>query len=182
MRAVDYVTNGFGGIIDDIMNASRGVYTPTTASVTRPVYTPPPRAFAPAPPSDYAIRQAFTDQNLPAPIAESAFQTYKSRGVAGIDQAISFLSAFNEAFTAASNSGYYISVRNRLGPLAAVNQAVNASFNTAASRTGTNPLANEIRSRITQAIGTDPKSIGYIMYSVPFIADALRTARNRLAR
>jgi len=142
----------------------------------------PPRAFPPAPPSDYAVRQAFTNENLPGPIAEAGLQTYKARGVGGIDQAISFLSAFNDAITAASNSGYYISVRNRLGPLAATNQAVNASFNTAAARTGSNQLINELRSRITQAIGKDPKSLGYIMYSVPFIASSLSTIRNRLAR
>jgi len=141
-----------------------------------------PRAFPPAPPSDYAVLQAFNDQNLPDPIASAGLQTYKSRGISGIDQSINFFQALLEGIQAYGKSSAWIASLNRMGPEKAVLDAFIKVFNTAASRFGANPLTNSIRDAILKQIRQDARNASLIGYSLPFIYSALGQVRNRLAR
>jgi hypothetical protein len=129
---------------------SQSIYTKEQASLRGG--TDYPRAFPPAPPSDYAVLQAFNDQNLPDPIASAGLQTYKSRGIAGIDQAVNFIGAMAEGFNAYERSGLWVVMRDRMGYEKAILDAFNRVFNTAASRFGANPLTNAFRDAIIKRL------------------------------
>jgi hypothetical protein len=196
MRNVEYITNGFGapplsapdpyasirvaGLLPVPDPYSGAVYTKEQLSLRGG--TDFPRAFPPAPPSDYAVLQAFNDQNIPGPIASAGLQTYKSRGIAGIDQAVNFIRAMGEGFNAYERSGLWVVMRDRMGYEKAILDAFNRVFNTAASRFGANPLTNAFRDAIIKLIRQDASNAKLILYSVSFIYSALVDVRKRLAR
>jgi hypothetical protein len=185
MRNVEYITNGFGGVIDDFLRGGpspvvESVYTKQQASLRGG--TNYPRAFPPAPPSDYAVLQAFNDQNLPDPIASAGLQTYKSRGIAGIDQTVAFFGAVLEGFSAYERSGLWVVMRDRIGYEKAILDAFNRVFNTAVSRFGTNPLTNAFRDAMLKLIRQDASNSKLLLYSLSFIYSAMVDVRKRLAR
>ena len=191
MRNVEYITNGFGAP-DPYASIRVGGLLPVPDPYSGAVYTKEqyrlrggtdfPRAFPPAPPSDYAVLQAFNDQNLPDPIASAGLQTYKSRGIAGIDQSVNFFQAMLEGFNAYERSGLWVVLRDRIGYEKAVLDAFNRVFNTAASRFGANPLTNVFRDAMLKLIRQDASNAKIILYSLSFIYSSLLQVRNRLAR
>ncbi len=194
MRAVDYVTNGFGGFSEAIQSAVRGgmlfpvpdpysgsFYTKEQVALRGPRETP--RAFPPAPFSDYAVLQAFNDQQLFDPIASAGLQTYKSRGIGGIDQAVNFFEALLQGFEAYGKMGLFEADQRRMGFEKALVDAFRKVFNTAASRTGSNPLTNAIRDQILKRLqGNVEREARMIFYSLPFIYSSLVDVRRRLTR
>ena len=198
MRNIEYITNGFGAPMQslggwtDILEQFRPSVVAPKIPVPQSIYTNEqlrlrggtdfPRAFPPAPPSDYAVLQAFNDQNLIDPIASAGLQTYKSRGIAGIDQSINFFQALLEGFQAYGKSSAWTASLNRMGLQNAVLDAFIKVFNTAASRFGANPLTNSIRDAILKQIRQDARNASLIGYSLPFIYSALVDVRKRLAR
>ena len=191
MRNIEYITNGFGAP-DPYASIRVGGLLPVPDPYSGAVYTKEqyrlrggtdfPRAFPPAPPSDYAVLQAFNDQNLPDPIASAGLQTYKSRGIAGIDQSVNFFQAMLEGFNAYERSGLWVVLRDRIGYEKAVLDAFNRVFNTAASRFGANPLTNAFRDAMLKLIRQDASNAKIILYSLSFIYSSLLQVRNRLAR
>ena len=198
MRNVEYITNGFGaapqglGGWTDILEQFRPSVVAPKPPIPQSIYTKEqlrlrggtdfPRAFPPAPPSDYAVLQAFNDQQLVDPIASAGLQTYKSRGIAGIDQSINFFQALLEGFQAYGKSSAWTASLNRMGLQNAVLDAFIKVFNTAASRFGANPLTNSIRDAILKQIRQDVENAKMVFYSLPFIYSALVDVRKRLAR
>jgi len=191
MRNVEYITNGFGAP-DPYASIRVGGLLPVPDPYSGAVYTKEqyhlrggtdfPRAFPPAPPSDYAVLQAFNDQQLVGPIASAGLQTYKSRGIAGIDQSINFFQALLEGFQAYGKSSAFTASLNRMSLQNVLLDAFNRVFNTAASRFGANPLTNSIRDAILKQIRQDVENAKMIFYSLPFIYSALVDVRKRLAR
>ena len=191
MRNVEYITNGFGAP-DPYASIRVGGLLPVPDPYSGAVYTKEqyhlrggtdfPRAFPPAPPSDYAVLQAFNDQKLPDPIASAGLQTYKSRGIAGIDQSANFMQAVSDGFRAYGRTNAWTASLNRMGFQNAVLDAFIKVFNTAAMRFGTNPLTNSFRDVIIKQIRQDANNANGIFYSRPFIDSALAQIRNRLAR
>lgn len=198
MRNVEYITNGFGAPMQslggwtDILEQFRPSVVAPKIPVPQSIYTTEqlrlrgrtdfPRAFPPAPPSDYAVLQAFNDQQLVGPIASAGLQTYKSRGIAGIDQSINFFQALLEGFEAYGKTINFAASLNRMGLQNAVLDAFKRVFNTAASRFGANPLTNSIRDAILKQIQQDVDNAKMVFYSLPFIYSSLVDVRKRLAR
>ena len=151
MRHVDYITNGFGQMIQP----------------------------APVSPDGRLLERAGLDSTF-----ASAFRaTINQRGVAGIDQAINFFSRYDQSMQA-----LYTQIEAQKSPLGgkrgkdAAYEMVRRTFNAIASQVGTNPLINEITSRILKNIQTsqaqDYKFI--LAYSGASMTDFLKTARSYL--
>lgn len=192
MRAVDYVTNGFGGVVDDIIRTSVPVLPPSIAvpiapPANLPLFNSGPSGasgiqFAPV---ETKIRALLESSGFPQYIVEAAIQTYRTRGVAGFIQAKNFGEALGPAFQAAMRLAKSQAERTgyvKLGLL--YRNAITGTLNTAASRTGTNPLINSMRTFYTSAASSIPDSSrdpeGY-MYNImgksrelgPFFLDRL---------
>lgn len=172
MRAVDYVTNGFGGVVDDIIRLSVPVPPP---SISVPV--PPPSISVPVAnlplfnsgpsgasglqfaPVETKIRALLESSRFPQYIVEAAVQTYRTRGVAGLIQAKNFGEALGPAFQAAMRLAKQQAERTGYANLGALyRNVITGALNTAASRTGTNPLINSMRTFYTSAASSIPNS------------------------
>ena len=116
-------------------------------------------------------------------LTDSAIATVRQRGIAGIDQAINFFSRYDQSMQA-----LYTQLEAQKSPLGgkrgkdAAYEMVRRTFNAIASQVGTNPLINEITSRILKNIQTsqaqDYKFI--LAYSGASMTDFLKTARSYL--
>lgn len=192
MRQVDYVTNGFGGVVDDIIKIP--VPIPNLIAPTSPTL-PVVSAYAASSPSgpsgiqlapvETKIRALLEPSGFPQYIVEAAIQTYRTRGVAGFIQAKNFGEALGPAFQAAMRLAKSQAERTGYAKLGLLyRNAITGTLNTAASRTGTNPLINSMRSFYTSAASSIPDSSrdpeGY-MYNImgksrelgPFFLDRL---------
>ena len=98
MRAVDYVTNGFGGVVSDIVRLA--VPAPTIGTFAPPI-APPSGPSGPSglqyAPVETKMRVFLESLRLPQYIVEAAIQTYRTRGVAGLIQAKNFGEALGPA-------------------------------------------------------------------------------------
>ena len=116
-------------------------------------------------------------------LTDSAIQTVRQRGIAGIDQAINFFSRYDQSMQAlvTQMQGQGRPLEGKRGKDAAY-EAARRVFNAIASQVGTNPLINEIRSRILKNIqtsqGQDYKFI--LAYAGSSMTDFLKTARASL--
>ena len=133
-------------------------------------------------PSPSIIPSAFTRAGI-GMLTDSAIATVRQRGIAGIDQAINFFSRYDQSMQA-----LYTMMETQKSPLGgkrgkdAAYEAVRRVFNAIASQVGTNPLINEITSRILKNIqtsqGEDFKFI--LAYAGGSMTDFLKTARSYL--
>ena len=167
MRAVDYVTHGFGGVVDDIIRISAPV--PTIGPAVPALPPVPLDNYGTASPSgasglQYApvetkIRAFLESARFPQYIVEAAVQTYRTRGAAGLIQAENFGQALKPAFQAAMRLAMQQAERTGYANLGALYKGViTGALNTAASRTGTNPLVNAMRTYYTSIIASVPNS------------------------
>lgn len=137
MRAVDYVTQGFG--------------------------TPPSGPSGPSglqyAPVETKMRAFLESLRLPQYIVEAAIQTYRTRGVAGMIQAKNFGEALGPAFYAAMRTVRGQAERTGYANFGALyKNAITRALNAAASRTGANPLTNSMRTFYTSAASSIPNS------------------------
>lgn len=167
MRSVDYVTNGFGGVVDDIIKLS--VPVPTIGPIVPNLPSAPAESYRTASPSgasgiqfapvETKIRALLESARFPQYIVEAAVQTYRTRGVAGLIQAKNFGQAVGPAFQAAMRLAKQQAERTGYANLGALyRNAITGALNTAASRTGTNPLINSMRTFYTSAASSIPNS------------------------
>lgn len=141
MRAVDYVTNGFGGPFDDAisMMQSSGFITPLSGEA--------------------AIRQNLTLSGVPDSIINAAILTYRQFGSSGFRKTLAFVDAMDQAENALKNINPNIKLQLS-GPMAGVafKRALNSMLNTAASRIGLNPLSSAILQSVRQRLSSIPDS------------------------
>ena len=133
MRAVDYVTNGFGGVVDDII-AGRGVTAGGPSNFLGGAQTLLKQA------------NAFKNAGL-GQFVNPGVQTLGTRGIAGLDQAINFFKAADQAINALEwgQKAQITATISRIGEKAAIDQFARTVYNTAASRFGINPLIAAMR-------------------------------------
>jgi len=170
MRAVDYVTNGFGG--------------PTPVPVpTLPSYLPSYPSDSYAGPSgrqwfNYApietkIRAYLASVPVAQNIVEAAVQTYRTSGYSGFEKAVNFLSALGEAAQAGERA-YASRPYKGTKPGTEYKDYINRALNTAFSRVGSNPLINAIatfyRSIVAQIPDSEQNPDRWIAARMPEIA------------
>lgn len=166
MRAVDYVTNGFGGVYDDIIRLTVPVIPPSIAAPTLPSANIPLYNSGPSgasglqyAPVETKIRAFLESARFPQYMVEAAVQTYRTRGVAGLIQAKNFGEALGPAFYAAMRTVRGQAERTGYANFGALyRDAITRTLNTAASRTGANPLTNSMRTFYTSAASSIPNS------------------------
>lgn len=165
MRAVDYVRNGFGGVVDDIIRLSvpvpPSIGVPAAPPANLPLFNSGPSGasglqFAPV---ETKIRAFLESSRFPQYIVEAAVQTYRTRGVAGLIQVKNFGEALGPAFDAAMRLAKQQAERTGYANFGALyRNVITRALNTAASRTGANPLTNSMRTFYTSAASSIPNS------------------------
>ena len=187
MRAVDYVTNGFGGFFDSIQKITAEIRP--TGSLGQVLDNPAAKinAFMQATNADPTLRMV-------------AIQTAEQRGLAGIDQTVRFFAAAQDALNVARGAfpepvppasvpkfppfndqwiQWYRTSGDRLYADRAIKMA-NSVINTAASRVGTNPLTSyfiqTLRSAISNITTHDQSKLVY------FKIDQQRQLATRILR
>ena len=139
MRAVDYVTNGFGGPMGDLarlaqtpeFQAAAAAANRQSASLPVPQLSIPP---------DVMIRNVLRDE--PESVVNAAIQTYRRFGASGFVRTANFVNALqrtDDAFLSifpGALSGQVSGARFK--------QIFNGLLNTAASRTGLTPFSSLI--------------------------------------
>ena len=147
MRAVDYVTHGFGGPTP--VPVPTPVTIPTVPSYAAPVNVD--RSYA-GPSGSGGIKYAPIETQIRAylasvPVAqnivEAAVQTYRTSGYSGFEKAVNFLSALGESAQAGERA-YASRPYKGTKPGTEYKAYVNGALNTALSRVGSNPLINAI--------------------------------------
>jgi len=187
MRAVDYVTHGFGSPTQ-VMSVP--AYIPPTQNLVGgggPI--PPgfgdPRYTSTAPSSrEILFRQidAFEKAGL-NPFSKAGIETLGTRGMAGLDQAIAYFKAADDAVTAIEKQrGIYYSLQGRVGTKDALDQVAQTIFATAASRVGLNPLIISMRDWFISKIRSNPTEAKkfWIAYSPSAAVQALQKVRASL--
>lgn len=172
MRAVDYVTHGFGYQPPMPVPAPTPVPVPTPVTIPFPqlptdIKVPTGYSTSPSGPSGlkYApvetkIREYLASVPVPQYIIEAAVQTYRTSGYAGFQKVLNFMSAIGQAANAGEqlmiSSGAYKGSQ----PGAAYKKFINGALNTAVSRVGSNPLISAIatfyRSLVAQVPDSEP--------------------------
>ena len=159
MRAVDYVTNGFGGIIDDLQSITREIRP--TGSLGYLLDNPVAKLNA-------AMRTISSDETLRI----AAIQTAQQRGLAGIEQTANFFAAAQDALNVARGMvpdvvapanvprfppfndqfmAWYRTSGDKLNAQRLL-KIMNIMINTASSRVGTNPLTNYFIQKLRSAM------------------------------
>jgi hypothetical protein len=160
MRAVDYVTNGFG--------APLPILNPTQQESIQPY-----------------VESAVAGYGVPLSVIKAAVRTYYQFGPSGFRRTLSFVDAIEDAEGALVRM--FPNLPNQLlGPMAglAYKRAFNALLNTAASRFGLTPLSSEIIGTIRDRLNripdssTNPKS--QFNQMIPSYIQSVRTWVGRL--
>jgi len=155
MRAVDYITNGFGKQI-------------------QPIIAPPQVS------PDVALLQK---SGLDSSYAPAFRATINQRGVAGIDQAINFFSRFDQSIQAlyTQMQGQGKPLEGKRGKVAAY-EMVRRAFNAIASQVGTNPLINAFRSAaLSQINNSQAQEYKFLLGIIgPYLTEGLQRLRASL--
>lgn len=134
MRAVDYVTNGFGGPIPTLNPAQQQSIQPY-------------------------VESAVSGYGVPLAVVKAAVRTYYQFGPSGFRRTLAFVDAIEDADGALERM--FPNLRNQLrGPMAglAYKRAFNGLLNTAASRSGLTPLSSELVQTIRERLNRIPDS------------------------
>jgi hypothetical protein len=166
MRAVDYITNGFGGFSDDIQKITAEIRP--TGNLGQVLDNPAAK-----------INAFMVSTNADPTLRMVAVQTAQQRGLAGIEQTVNFFSAAQSALDVAKGMvpdvvapaniprfppfndqfmAWYRTSGDKLNAQRLL-KIMNIMINTASSRVGTNPLTNyliqKLRSAMPNATSTD---------------------------
>jgi len=157
MRAVDYVTNGFGGQIQAIIV--------------------PPQVS----PDVVLLQKAGLDSSF----APAFRATINQRGVAGIDQAIEFFSRYDQSILALSqmlqqNNWTLDGIRGKGKDVAY--EVMRRAFNSVASQVGTNPLINAYtKASLTQVSQSQAQEYKFLLVFIgQYLTESLRRLRASL--
>ena len=134
MRAVDYVTNGFGGSLP-ILNS-------TQQESIQPY-----------------VESAVAGYGVPLSVIKAAVRTYYQFGLSGFRRTLAFVDAINQAEEAFVR--IYPNVKSQLsGPNAGAvyKRGIKSMLNTAASRIGLTPLSSAILDGVNQWLDSIPNS------------------------
>lgn len=191
MRAVDYVTHGFGGWTDILTNQLqsqefRDLARQMALRTIDPGYFSSPsgpagasvRPTGPTPRSPAeAVQMRLANAGYPASVSNAAFSAVNRFGMAGLDRTINFLTAYFDGLKAWGTSSVGQRAIMMAGPspwAGAVPKQVyiegaKSAFNTAASRFGIDPLSKAVRdftmSSLASAAGD--RAAGDVILYVP---------------
>ena len=167
MRAVDYVTHGFGGWTDIITRqlqsqefkdlsrqmALRSIDPGYFSSPSGPAgASVSPTGPTPRSPAE-AVQMRLAKAGYPTFISNAAFSVANRFGTVGLDRTINFLTAYFEGLRAwgSSSAGQRIimmagpGTESSVVPKKVYIEAAKSAFNTAASRFGIDPLSKSVR-------------------------------------
>ena len=151
MRAVDYVTHGFGGTWQDVMSAARQAL-PTVSGSLGALLPPTPEAI---------ISLAF--QDAPDSAKSAAIQTYRRFGASGFVRTANFVRALESSEDAFLTM--FPGTLSRQISGARLKQIFNALLNTAGARTGLTPLSSLIiqgyRELLSEIPDNYPNALGW---------------------
>ena len=161
MRAVDYVTHGFGGPTLPIAGV-----LPPGVSLNAPIQV--------------RVENAVAGYQVPLSAIKAAVITYNQLGPAGFKKTLAYVDAIEDAGGALIRM-FPNMLAQLNGPMAGLiyKRGVNGILNAAASRIGLTPLSSEIAGTIRERLNripdssTDPKSQFERM--VPFYISSMRT-------
>jgi len=159
MRAIDYVTQGFGAPIPTLNRADIIRQQPSIQPY---------------------VERAVAGYEVPLAVIKAAVVTYNLIGPSGFNRTLAFVDAIGDAEGALERM--FPNIRNQLrGPMAglAYKRAFNGILNTAASRIGLTPLSSELVNTIRDRLNripdssTDPKS--QMQQMIPSYLRSMRT-------
>jgi len=128
MRAVDYVTNGFGGPVKPVPIQSVGTDTLLL------------------------IGRKLREYRFPDSIVTAAVNSVSQIGPVALDQAIKYLQAYYSAVQTLYSSKQLETLTDSLGRDQGMMKALQQAFEVAASRVPTNPLCFAIRAYVLSAV------------------------------